>query len=671
MAIAVVPALAQTDLGLNEAARIGLGSSDPRVIIVRVIQVVLGFLALVAVVLVMYAGWTMMSSEGNAEKVEQAKKILKNAVIGLVIIFSAFAIVSFILNALTGSFVGGDDDDDDDDNGPGIEALGDGILKSVYPAPGQKDVVRNTSVIVTFREKMDPATICDEPALLDDAGEKCDTANAGCYKRCKGEKIKSENIRIFETDRGDACADENCDQNIADVKVFTNDNETFIFQPTDPLGSPSAEIYHTVKLAEDLKKADGKDAFGRGYKCDLDKSSGYCWSFEVSTKIDLTPPQVNDNGVFPTPDNERDGSSVTAGARATGSIKVNKKPQVYADSDVVKPPVKDPLEGNWPDVSVSGTYGCLNDGDISVTINSDSDLTVSVSSQTVKGLVSGDSAKDGNIAIGCGLSFTPVSEDFSAGNKWKLSVIAEKQADTLKVGSLEYVFVSGAGGENRIQAGTKTQTAANIAAALAGHQEVAAGIKSEADTVVELAAKNAGIGGNNIELATSNPENIQIGIMQGGRDREVAAIKKDKLDKARNAVIQINFNEAINPMTVSGEAKNVKNYIRVVNAKTDADGNPAAVAKDGQCSSDADCLSFKCRIDDKAATDAGCAESGACACRGDNDYLEGKFAVSNQYNTVEFVSNNQCGVNACGEAIYCLPANSHLKVVIKAAELED
>jgi hypothetical protein len=44
--------------------------------------------------------------------------------------------------------------------------------------------------------------------------------------------------------------------------------------------------------------------------------------------------------------------------------------------------------------------------------------------------------------------------------------------------------------------------------------------------------------------------------------------------------------------------------------------------------------------------------------------------VANGYRTVEFISNNECGVNGCGEKIYCLPANGHIKVELIAAELD-
>ena len=88
------------DFGLDQAAGTGLGLADPRIIAARVIRVAFGFLGILAVGLVIYAGWLWMSSNGHEEKVEKAKKILIGALIGVIICLSSFAIASYILNRL-------------------------------------------------------------------------------------------------------------------------------------------------------------------------------------------------------------------------------------------------------------------------------------------------------------------------------------------------------------------------------------------------------------------------------------------------------------------------------------------------------------------------------------------------------------------------------------------
>lgn len=49
--------------------------------------------------------------------------------------------------------------------------------------------------------------------------------------------------------------------------------------------------------------------------------------------------------------------------------------------------------------------------------------------------------------------------------------------------------------------------------------------------------------------------------------------------------------------------------------------------------------------------------------------LAGSYKISNGYKTVEFVTNDVCGMNSCGGEIYCLPGNSLITGLIKAATL--
>ncbi len=96
------------DIGLNYAEGTGLSAaSDPRIIAARIIRIILGFLGIIAVGLIMYAGWLWMTAEGEADKVEKAKKVLIGAVIGLLICLASFAIASFVLNSLLDATGGG------------------------------------------------------------------------------------------------------------------------------------------------------------------------------------------------------------------------------------------------------------------------------------------------------------------------------------------------------------------------------------------------------------------------------------------------------------------------------------------------------------------------------------------------------------------------------------
>ncbi len=80
--------------------QIGLGNKDPRAIIASVIKIVLGFLGVLAVIYILLGGFKWMTAGGNEEKAGEARKILAQGVIGLVIILAAFAIATFVINSL-------------------------------------------------------------------------------------------------------------------------------------------------------------------------------------------------------------------------------------------------------------------------------------------------------------------------------------------------------------------------------------------------------------------------------------------------------------------------------------------------------------------------------------------------------------------------------------------
>ncbi|MFA5318522.1 MAG: pilin [Patescibacteria group bacterium] len=82
---------------------IGLGSSDPREIAARVINILLGFLGIIAVVLILVGGFMWMTAAGNDDKVATAKKVMVAGVIGLVIVLAAFGIAKFVVSALLGA----------------------------------------------------------------------------------------------------------------------------------------------------------------------------------------------------------------------------------------------------------------------------------------------------------------------------------------------------------------------------------------------------------------------------------------------------------------------------------------------------------------------------------------------------------------------------------------
>jgi hypothetical protein len=75
---------------------------DPRFMAALIIQVVLSIIGIVLIGLVVYSGFMWMTAGGNSEQVDTAKTTLRNAVIGLIIVISAYSITIFISNAARG-----------------------------------------------------------------------------------------------------------------------------------------------------------------------------------------------------------------------------------------------------------------------------------------------------------------------------------------------------------------------------------------------------------------------------------------------------------------------------------------------------------------------------------------------------------------------------------------
>ncbi len=83
------------------ATGIGADSqNDLPTLIGNIIAVLLSVLGIIFVVLVVYAGFLYLTSQGEDDKVKTAKKLLSQAVIGLVLIIAAYAIADFVIASL-------------------------------------------------------------------------------------------------------------------------------------------------------------------------------------------------------------------------------------------------------------------------------------------------------------------------------------------------------------------------------------------------------------------------------------------------------------------------------------------------------------------------------------------------------------------------------------------
>ncbi len=267
--------LAQSVQSLQQtagAAGLGGGADLPQ-LIGRIINIFLGTLGIIFLGLMLYAGYLWMTAGGDEKKIEQAKGYIKNAIIGLVIIASAFAITAYILNSLAGVTGFGGIQGGPSGGVGGLVgssgSLGNGIIEYHLPERNATNVPRNTPIIITFKQPIQPASFIDG---WTEANSSLTTGlNAG-------------NVKIFPSGNAAAALTS------VDARVnFTQDRRTFVVRPLKPIGSPSSNVKYTIQLKggnSGILLETGSAAFSGSF------NQGYEWGFEVSTVLDLTPPRI-------------------------------------------------------------------------------------------------------------------------------------------------------------------------------------------------------------------------------------------------------------------------------------------------------------------------------------------------------------------------------------------
>ncbi|MBU0732003.1 Ig-like domain-containing protein [Patescibacteria group bacterium] len=295
---------------------IALGSASPLDIIVAIINWGLGILALVAVGIILWGGFSWMTASGDEEKLQKAKNILRNGVIGLVIILAAWAIAAYIINILlgaTGAGEGGTGSNvpHDGDN----DIVGRFHVDHVNPQADETDVVLCSIVATTFSLPVVQETVLeqsmDTPQDILDAGYQ-EFENFELYIPNYIDPAGAEQNALYH---GDSCSDNfmcrssNCDNGscygnqILGTIEFFESGYGFSFYPLDDYEE------NTVYRAKFQTGEDGiigeDEVLAVTYS--LSPSDPlYTWQFTTGTETDELPPQVNVEGSMLPVDGETD-----------------------------------------------------------------------------------------------------------------------------------------------------------------------------------------------------------------------------------------------------------------------------------------------------------------------------------------------------------------------------
>ncbi len=77
-----------------------LSGATPQALIGKIINAALGIVGSIALLMFIYGGFVWMTAAGNEQSVAKGKGVLVWATIGLIIIFSSYALVKFVFTGL-------------------------------------------------------------------------------------------------------------------------------------------------------------------------------------------------------------------------------------------------------------------------------------------------------------------------------------------------------------------------------------------------------------------------------------------------------------------------------------------------------------------------------------------------------------------------------------------
>ncbi len=257
--------------------------ADLPTIIGRIINIFLGFLGIIFLILMLYAGYQWMTAGGDAEKVQKAQGTIRNAIIGLILIVSAFAITNFIIGFFAGQGGGGGILPPLTSGQVSISlpsssgSLGAGIIESHYPERDATGVPRNTKIIITFKQPIYPGS------FISGWTEAASNTVTG---------LNSDVVKVYRTGQGGGPSTA-LSSSQASVS-YTADHRTYVIRPVDYLGSPTVNVDYQVDLSGGTNGVQLDETSGNTHPAAFSGSfsSGYSWDFQVSTQVDLTPPTI-------------------------------------------------------------------------------------------------------------------------------------------------------------------------------------------------------------------------------------------------------------------------------------------------------------------------------------------------------------------------------------------
>ncbi|MBI2984848.1 MAG: Ig-like domain-containing protein [Candidatus Kerfeldbacteria bacterium] len=321
-------------------SRIGLGSADLRQVIINLIRILLGLVTLVAVAYLIYGGYLWLTAGGNEQRVEKAKEVILQALIGLVIILLAWAIVFFVVRTFQRVTTSSNSDRGGGCVGFGCLGSGErtfdltGVTTCAVRPDYDTNVPRSSAAALYFNHDLDIDTV--RAAVEDDLADgdpnlvilECsdvrgdgvgdDICEDGEFSLPAGSKISPQ---VFSGDRPTGAAGDTKAEWVAKGKAITfyhrsfsedeasPDNRWFATNTTYRLIVPARDAPTAIKDTTDpgrtLQKCQrnsaGEPIEGDavpGENCKVDETNNLIyWTFSVGT--DVSGPALEASSTLP------------------------------------------------------------------------------------------------------------------------------------------------------------------------------------------------------------------------------------------------------------------------------------------------------------------------------------------------------------------------------------
>ncbi len=270
--------------GMEEVLTTSQLPTTPLVTVIgNVIKWVLGFLGLIATIIIIIGGFQWMSSGGNQEKIDKAKKLMINGLIGLIIVVLAYSISWFIIRAIEENIGPGEEGGGWGEEGPGnhyqLRGANYLVITSRSPKAGET-VAQNTKVIVSFNQKLNADSFrldkenCSNPTVYVQKIEGGNSTNI------EGSIIVKGNSFIF-IPKG------TCENLLSQCEIKEDGNKdcNFIFKNNSCCGCFNPGSYR-IMLKSGKEGILGTRSGGNTLGQDI------VWTFTVGNFIDNVAPQI-------------------------------------------------------------------------------------------------------------------------------------------------------------------------------------------------------------------------------------------------------------------------------------------------------------------------------------------------------------------------------------------